>query len=105
MPDPDTAALIRRLEERIASLETKLAAKLDRTEFDSLTIKQGQRINISGQGKNITITATDQNSGAAGAGDGSSPGGDDSYKEGSWQSFTDCDGDSFDVWTRDFTPP
>lgn len=104
MLDPETQARISQLEAKIASLESRLSEKLDKTELDSFTIKQGQRVSVSGTGRNISISADDQTgNGAAAAGDGS--GGDDSFKEGYWKPFTDCDGDSFESWVREFTPP
>lgn len=72
-PDPETMALINGLKAQLHALEAALRSKLDASALDNFVIHQGQRVTISGQGRNITISANDQ-SGGGGAANASNAG-------------------------------
>lgn len=63
----------------------------------SLTIQNGQNVTISGSGRNITIGAN--------LVDPNAQNGQGGAAAGIWQSMTDCDGNTFDVWVRNIQPP
>lgn len=85
-------------EMQVHAIAEAVAAQVVRKMMSGFKIQSGQNMNFSGTGFSITGACTLQLPNAQQGGSG--VGGD-----GVWTDFTDCDGNTFQVWTRNFVAP